>query len=76
LKATLREQAAQAVRIANDIVLAARNAMEDANAAAQLMMTNPIRNFNELLQTLGKEFSGDALYKKVIEKRRIWCANF
>jgi hypothetical protein len=76
LKATLREQAAQAVRMANDIVLAARNAMEDANAAAQLMMTNPIRNFNELLQTLGKEFSGDALYKKVIEKRRIWCANF
>lgn len=65
-KAALREQAAQAVRIANDIVLAARNAMEDANAAAQLMMTNPIRSFNELLQTFGKEFSGDALYKKVI----------
>jgi hypothetical protein len=70
LKATVREQAAQAVRMANDIMLAARNAMEDANAAAQLMMTNPIRTFNELLQTLGKEFSGDVLYKKVIEKAK------
>ena len=44
--------------------------MEDANAAAQLMMTNPIRSFNELLETFGKEFSGDALYKKVIEKTK------
>ncbi len=70
LKATIREQAAQAVRMANDIMLAARHAMEDANAAAQLMMTNPIRSFNELLQTLGKEFSGDVLYKKVIEKAK------
>ena len=69
-KAALREQAAQAVRLSNDIVLAARNAMEDANAAAQLMMTNPIRSFNELLQTFGKEFSGDVLYKKVIEKAK------
>ena len=70
LKATVREQAAQAVRMANDIMLAARNAMEDANAAAQLMMTNPIRSFNELLETFGKEFSGDVLYKKVIEKAK------
>jgi hypothetical protein len=69
-KATLREQAAQAVRMANDIMLAARNAMEDANAAAQLMMTNPIRSFNELLQNLGKEFSGDVLFKKVIAKAK------
>jgi hypothetical protein len=47
-----------------------RNAMEDANAAAQLMMKNPIRTFNELLQTFGKEFSGDVLHKKVIEKTK------
>jgi Pretoxin HINT domain len=47
-----------------------RNAMEDANGAAQLMMTNPIRTFNELLQTFGKEFSGDVLHKKVIEKAK------
>jgi hypothetical protein len=60
----------QAVRIANDIMLAARNAMEDANAAAQLMMTHPIRTFNELLQSFGKEFSGDVLYKKVIEQAK------
>lgn len=67
---SIREQAAQAVRLANDIVLAARNAMEDANAAAQLMMTTPIRSFNELLQTLGKDFSGDVLYQKVIAKAK------
>ena len=34
------------------------------------MMTNPIRSFNELLQNLGKDFSGDVLYKKVMEKAK------
>ncbi|GHU11877.1 hypothetical protein FACS1894185_5820 [Betaproteobacteria bacterium] len=65
-EASLMEQARQAVQIKNDLVMAARNAMEDANMAAQLSMTRPTLTFDEMLAARGKTSSGNYCYEKVI----------
>jgi hypothetical protein len=64
--ASLLEQARQAVQIKSDLVMVARNAMADANAAAQLGMTRPIRTWDEMLAARSKEYSGNCLYEQVI----------
>jgi hypothetical protein len=64
--ASLLEQARQAVQIKNDLIMVTRNAMADANAAAQLGMTRPARTFDELMAARSQEYSGDCLYKRVI----------
>ncbi|MDR1890312.1 MAG: hypothetical protein LBQ81_13225 [Zoogloeaceae bacterium] len=65
-EASFLEQARQAVQIKNDLMISARNAMADGNAAAQLGMTAPLRTFDELVAARSREYSGDALYKQVI----------
>ena len=65
-KASILEQAVQAVQLKNDFMVTARNAMDDANATAQLSMTTPARTFDEMLRARSKEYAGDALYKQVI----------
>lgn len=66
--ASLQEQAFQAVQLKNELMVSARNAMDDANAAAQLSMTTPTRTFDELLRARASEgYSGNALYNKVID---------
>ncbi|MCX6130865.1 MAG: polymorphic toxin-type HINT domain-containing protein, partial [Proteobacteria bacterium] len=64
--ASILEQSVQAVKIKNDLMISARNAMDDANAAAQLGITTPPRTFNEMLRARSNEFGGDKLYKQVI----------
>ncbi len=64
--ASLEAQAAQAVALATDIVMAGRNAMADALAATQLGITTPVRSLSEILRKFGKDCSGDYLYRKVI----------
>ncbi len=64
------EQAVQAVQIKNDIMIAARNAMDDANIAAQMNITLPARTFDEMVRARGKEYSGGALYRAVLEDAR------
>ena len=69
-KASLQEQAAQAVQLSNAIVAAARNAMQNAQAASQLNLTFPLATFAQWKRRLGSEgagSSGDALYKAIIE---------
>jgi hypothetical protein len=65
-QASLLEQAVQAVQIKNDILVAARNAMDDANLAAQLGMIQPPRTFAEMLRARSDEYAGDALYRQII----------
>jgi hypothetical protein len=65
-KRALQLKAKQAVQIKSDLIVMARNAMSDANAAAQLSMTKPIRTWDEMLAARSKEYSGDCLYKQVI----------
>ena len=65
-KAGLREQAAQAMQFSNSFTLAARNAMQDANAALQLNLTLAPKTYSEVRKLLAKDFGGDALDKKII----------
>jgi hypothetical protein len=65
--ASLRQQAFQAVELKNTLAVASRNAMKNANAAAQLNITHPQLTFEEMLRANSDRFAGDALYKKVIQ---------
>lgn len=65
--AAAMEQALQAVRMQENILLAMRNSLKDGNAIASLNALHPIKSFDQLKQQLGKESSGDALWAKVAE---------
>lgn len=65
-KASLREQAFQAAQISNSLVMAARNGLQDANLAARLNFTLPPSTFKQMEQKYAKDFSGDAMYRKII----------
>ena len=64
--ATLREQAIQAVTIKSALVTAARNSMQNASAAIQLGITNPVRSYNEIVNQFKDKYAGNSLYKKVM----------
>ncbi len=66
--ATLREQAFQAVKIQQDLTFAARNAMRDANAAAQFNIADPAKTWEWSLREYSPASSGDALYKKIVQE--------
>jgi hypothetical protein len=65
-KASLREQAFQAAQLSNSLLMAARNGLQDANLAARLNFTLPPSTFKQIEQKYAKDYSGDALYKKII----------
>lgn len=64
---TQREKAVLAVKVKNELITAARNAMQDGNAALQLGVMHPPRTLDEMLCFRGEKYSGDALYKQVIK---------
>ena len=66
-KASLMEQAYQTAQLSDTLVIASRNAMIDANAAAKLNFTRQPETFAQFKARLSKEAGGDALYKKIIE---------
>ena len=53
--------------IKNELMMIARNAMADANAANQLSLLRPAKNLDEILQARSGEYAGDALYRRVID---------
>ena len=53
--------------IKNELMMIARNAMADANAANQLSLLRPAKNFDEILQARSGEYAGEALYRRVID---------
>ncbi|MDO9569180.1 MAG: polymorphic toxin-type HINT domain-containing protein [Hydrogenophaga sp.] len=66
-KASLWEQATQAVQLKNGFMESARHAMADAHAALQLSMTLPTRTFDELLVMANKKgLFGNAAYTDVM----------
>lgn len=48
-------------------MVSARNAMDDANAAAQLSMTTPTRTVDEMLKARSDQYAGDKLYQQVMK---------
>ena len=71
--ASAMDRAWQAVQMQQNILLAARNSLKDGNALAQLNVFHPIRTFNELKAELGKRFSGQKLYEKIVEAAEANC---
>ena len=67
-KASLRQQAYQAVQLSNAIVLAARNGMQNAQGAAQLNFTKQLLDYAGMRERLGQELGGKALYQKIIDE--------
>lgn len=67
-KASLQEQAYEAAELGKSLTIAVRNAMQDANAAAQLNFTLPPRTYEQLKNKFAPDYSGDDLYKKIIEE--------
>ena len=68
--ATAMERALQAVRMQEDILIAARNSVSDGNALASLNVFHPIKSFDQLKRELGKQYSGDALWAKIAERAK------
>lgn len=66
-KASAMEQALQATRMQEYIILAARNSMKDGNGMGYWNLFHPIKSFGELKEQLGKQYSGDVLWQKVTE---------
>lgn len=50
----------------NSLVMEARNGLQDANLAARLNFTLPPSTYKQMLAQYSKEYSGDAMYKKII----------
>ena len=48
------------------LVTAARNSMQNASAAIQLGITNPVRSYNEIVNQFKDKYAGNSLYKKVM----------
>jgi hypothetical protein len=66
--ASLQEQAFEVAQIQECILLAARNSLEDGNAAGYLNLAHPVKGFDELKAELGKYYAGDKLWEEVIAK--------
>ncbi|MBL8484885.1 MAG: hypothetical protein JNJ60_22000, partial [Rhodocyclaceae bacterium] len=64
--ASLYEHARQALQLKNDLTAIARNAMDDANAAAQLSMIMPERTFEEMRFARTKGYAGNTMYRQMI----------
>jgi Pretoxin HINT domain len=62
-----QERASLAVQLSNSIVMAARNAMQDVNAAAQLNLTHPLRTYAEWVSHFGSKEGGSKLYGDIID---------
>ena len=62
-----REQAFQAAKMAMEFKIASRNAMQDANAAMQLNVTDPLKMHANYIDELEGQFGGNALNDRVIQ---------
>ncbi|MFO1391618.1 MAG: hypothetical protein U1E94_05285 [Agitococcus sp.] len=67
LKVSLREKAAMAINLRNDLVAAARNAIYDTRVTKWLNEQSPLWIMEEIIAKLRKTLSGDALHKKIVE---------
>ena len=70
LKASKREQAYQWGQISDAMVIASRNAMVDANAAARLNFISPPQTYAQFKAKWGPEKGGNELWDKIIAEAK------
>ncbi len=61
------EQAYLTSQLQNDLIMVARNAMDDVNAATWLSLSKPTSGFREWAEKFADQYSGSALFTKVRE---------
>jgi hypothetical protein len=65
--ASLREQAVNAIKLYNDLLMVARNSIYDEEIKFSLNVLRPLETVEQLITRYGKEYSGDKMYQKIID---------